>query len=109
MDVIWWSFFEREQEVYKLSEDVAYSWTCLERDDPNHTHVIECLWIWHNCDLNLKPVNPHWTSLYVGWKPTGVGLHDLISAEPLHIEASVYWPECCGMHGFIRNGVYESV
>lgn len=105
-----WAFMEREAEVQSLESDkVAYSWTCNSEEDPSHVHVIECLWVWHDCDLNLRPVDTHWTSLYVGWKPGGVGLHDLISVDPLHIEASVYWPSCCGMHGWIRDGKWISV
>src|SRR6187431_1987998 len=107
--MIKWAFMDREAEVFMLGEKVAYSWTCYSADGDNdqglppygHEHSIECLWVWHDCDLNLRPVDPHWTSTYVGWTPAGVGAHDFISAEPLHIEPSVYWPACCGMHGFI--------
>jgi len=99
-----WAFHDsRYVEVIVLGDKVAYSWTC----DPeliDHEHTIECLWVWHDCDLNLNPVDNHWTSRYVGWKPTGVRAHDLISTSPLHIEASVYWPGCCGLHGWIRDG-----
>ena len=102
MTTIWWSFLERDAEVEMLGEKVAYSWTC--EPEEGHQHAIECLWVWHNCDLNLNPVDKHWTSLYTGWKPSGVGAHDLISVDPLHIEASVYWPACCGIHGWIRDG-----
>lgn len=103
MTLVKWAFMERDAEVEMLGEKVAYSWTC----DPeiSHEHSIECLWVWHNCDrvLNPPPDN-YWTSLYLGWKPTGVAAHDLISSDPLHIEASVYWPGCCGLHGWIRDG-----
>lgn len=95
-----WAFQDKYAEVVMLGDKVAYSWTC----GAEHDHTIDCLWVWHDCDLNLRPVDPHWTSRYVGWKPTGVGAHDLISVSPLHIEASVYWPACCGMHGWIRDG-----
>lgn len=97
-----WAFREKEITVYSLGEKVAYSWTCGK----DHDHVIECLWVWHDCDLNLRPVDDHWTSIYTGWRPAGVGMHDLITVEPLHIEASVYWPSCCGMHGWIRDGAW---
>jgi hypothetical protein len=104
---------ERDAEVTLLGEKVAYSWTCNYEGE--HEHNIHCLWIWHNCDLNVRPIDQrdpnadHWTLLYVGWKPAGVGLHDLISVDPLHIEASVFWPSCCGMHGFIRDGKWIDV
>ena len=109
MSIIVWGFLSREVDVSMLSEDVAYSWTCGIDD---HIHVIECLWVWHNCDMNLDPIrkeNATNTRDAGGWTPTGVAAHDLISSEPLHIEASIYWPGCCGMHGFIRNGTYLAV
>lgn len=37
--------------------------------------------------------------------PVGVGRHDLIADEPLHLEPSLLWP-CCGKHGFVRGGVW---
>ncbi|WP_019137641.1 hypothetical protein [Cellulomonas massiliensis] len=46
---------------------------------------------------------------YRYWMPAGVGAHDLIQREQLYIEASVYWPDCCGMHGFIRDGRWHPV
>lgn len=93
-----------------LGEDVAYQWRC-DHSSPGE-HTIRCLWVWHWCDHHLwvgregYDANP---GEYVRWMPTGVGAHDLISVDPLHIEASVYWPDCCGMHGFIRGGQWASV
>jgi len=111
MTLITWAFLDRQQDVEMLSEDVAYSWKC---GSETHKHVIECLWIWHNCDANLSSAERDFRDeggrkIYVGWTPTGVAAHDLISELPLHIEASIYWPECCGMHGFIRDGKYLAV
>ena len=102
-----WAFFGKYHEVTLLGDKVAYSWKCPEHDDPNHQHVIECLWVWHDCTMELDPVraeNARRTDESIGWGPTGVGTHDLISVDPLHIEASVYWPACCGMHDWIRDG-----
>lgn len=42
------------------------------------------------------------------WAPCGVGAHTLVSRDPFHVEPSVYWPDCCGMHGFIRGGRWEA-
>lgn len=109
MTIIHFAFMDKDVEVEMLGEKVAYSWTCGKADKVDHIHRIGCLTIWHNCDLNLKPVPEHWTHRYVGWQLAGVGLHDLISVDPLHIEASVFWPECCGMHGFIREGKWIDV
>jgi hypothetical protein len=99
------AFLDKDVRVNNLEDPrVAYSWTC---GDDNHEHTIDCLWVWHNCDGSL--LDPEAGKDYRGWMPSGVGLHTLISIEPLHIEASVYWPACCGLHGFIRNGRWESV
>lgn len=103
MSTIHWAFLDRDAEVTLVGPKVAYSWTC----DPelvDHTHTIECLWVWHDCDHNLDPERKQHHAYPEGWTPSGVGLHDLISIEPLRIEASVYWPACCGMHGWISNG-----
>lgn len=104
-----WAFLDKYAEVTVLGDKVAYQWKCASKDPDNHKHVIGCLWIWHDCDQNLDPVDDHWTSKYVGWQPTGVAAHDLISVDPLHIEASVYWPGCCGLHGWIRDGRWVDV
>lgn len=111
--IIYWSFLDREADVISLhSNQVAYSWTCREKSDLIHIHTIECLWVWHKCDMNLdmeRVKHATRTDDVIGWKPTGVSAHDLISSNPLHIEASVYWPDCCGLHGFIRDGRWASV
>lgn len=104
MTIITWAFLDREVEVEILGERVAYTWNC---GDNSHDHVIECLWVWHNCTMELDPeraARARRTDEYIGWGPTGVAAHDLINVEPLHIEASVYWPICCGLHGWIRDG-----
>ena len=101
-----WSFLKKYAEVTMLADNVAYSWTCGKSDESDHQHVIESLWVWHDCTQEIADPNRQMIRAddYQGWSPTGVGAHDLISADPLHIEASVYWPACCGMHGWIRDG-----
>lgn len=109
-EIIYWSFLDRQVSVFMLSDKVAYSFTC-DPDEP-HNHDISCLWVWHNCSMSIvQEKNPEATPLELssGWKPAGVGAHELKTIEPLHIEPSVYWSECCGMHGWIRNGVYSEV
>jgi hypothetical protein len=99
-----WGFLDREVEVNMLGDRVAYSWTC---GDSTHDHRIECLWVWHDCTMELdsgRGQNPRRSDESIGWGPAGVAAHDLISSSPLHIEASVYWPACCGLHGWIREG-----
>lgn len=109
LSTIHWAFMDRDTHVYLLGDRVAYSFTC---SDVPHEHSIECLWIWHDCTMELDPERAARAVRVddaIGWCPTGVGLHTLIEIDPLHIEASVYWPACCGLHGFIRNGAWQGV
>jgi len=39
------------------------------------------------------------------WVAAGTGKHTLLSREPLHLEPSLLW-SCCGLHGFVRDGVW---
>ena len=84
-----------------LGDRVAYTWTC-GRD---HAHAIECLWIWHDCPTLLGPTTVAPGEAF-GWRPAGVGAHTLVTEHPLTISASVIWPACCGMHGFITDGYW---
>ena len=100
--------------VQSLGDDekVAYSWSSLA-GVPDEPKIIDHLLVWHDCDHSVMLANPEVTHPetirpFIGWHPTGVGAHDLITADPLHIEASVYWPSCCGMHGWIRGGAWVS-
>lgn len=102
-EIVRWAFLNRYVEVFPLGEKVAYTWTCNPKE-PDHQHVIECLWVWHDCSMGLDPERARRSHESRGWGPTGVAAHDLIAVDPLHIEASVYWPACCGMHGWIRDG-----
>lgn len=43
------------------------------------------------------------------WVPAGVRGHTLISSRPLHVEPSVFWKYCCGLHGWIRGDKWVSV
>lgn len=84
--------------VIRVGPKVAYSWQC----QLHHDHSIQCLWVWHYCDLILSPESVAPGQKF-GWRPGGVGLHTLVQQEPLTITASVIWP-CCGLHGFITDG-----
>lgn len=89
------------------TDQVVYSW--CHTDKPLE---IKDLLVWHNCDRNVWLNNPRADLNVVrssqGFTPAGAGLHELISVEPLHISPSLYWSECCGMHGFIREGKWVS-
>lgn len=109
MTAIMWAFAEKEVDVEILGDRVAYSWTC---GDSAHDHGIECLWVWHNCTMELdseRIENSRRLGISIGWEPGGVGAHEFVSASPLHIEPSVYWPHCCGLHGWIRGGRWIDV
>ena len=97
----------------RISDQVAYSWfRCEDHFLGGKTHDADCahdinhLLIWHLCDGHIEvekrgPVEEGW---FPCWRAAGVSLHTLIQEHPLTITASVYWPECCGLHGFITNG-----
>lgn len=67
--------------------------------DPNKpAGVVDAISTWHWCTAFSFPDEPGGC-----WALAHVGKHDLISAEPLHLEPSILW-QCCGKHGWIRNG-----
>jgi hypothetical protein len=79
--------------------------------------AITDLLLLHDCTTGADEVRDPSTGLISekgrppGWAPQGVAAHTLIDdgqqlGHALHIEASVYWPECCGLHGFIRDGLW---
>lgn len=41
------------------------------------------------------------------WAGSGCGKHTLVNLIPLHLEPSILF-ECCGLHGYIRNGRWEA-
>jgi hypothetical protein len=74
---------DQDQGVLPPSRDIYYAW---RDDEPNP-------WLLHYCRGR--------------WEWAGSGLHTLVSREPLHLEASIGWTDCCGRHGFIRGGLWE--
>lgn len=84
----------KETFPYELREDIRWSWI-IENSDPNKKNVF---W-WHLC--NEKPSNM-WIDVSSGQK------HTLVSSNPLHIEPSILCPNC-GLHGYVRNGVWVDV
>ena len=87
----------------RLGPLVAYEF------DPSTRFSHGGLIIWHWCDHHLWAGRPDFDAHpeeYRRWVPAGVGAHQLVSADPLHLEPSVYWPDCCGLHGWIRAGAW---
>jgi hypothetical protein len=52
-------------------------------------------WFWHWCTVDGR------------WVAAGTADHTLVERDPLHLEPSLLWP-CCGMHGWVRNGAWET-
>lgn len=93
---------ELPRGAVQVGPKVCYTWGDGVKELRN-------LLVWHWCDHNLWHADPTKNPAYIpydGWVPTGVQAHDFLSAEPLHLEPSVYWPACCGMHGFLRDDVW---
>lgn len=68
--------------------------------------------IWHFCDRSvIKQRDTGRLSEWYEpqWVPVGVQGHTLVAREPLHLEPSILWPDCCGKHGFIREGRWQGV
>lgn len=93
------------------TDKVAYTWDrCMaDPSDKEHVHAIDCLWVWHDCpartdDRRLLGAVPAGDRR--GWTPSGVLAHTLVEVDPLHLEASLHLTDCCGMHGFIRDGAW---
>lgn len=94
---------------------VAYRWIDGE-PAPHHAGVApvgQRLEVWHWCDKSEWRAHASREgrtlvedAMHPAWLPGNAGAHDLIAAEPLHLEPSVYWPSCCGLHGWIRAGVW---
>ncbi len=45
----------------------------------------------------------HWCPVLGRWRAAHVGQHELVKADPLHLEPSLLWG-CCEKHGFLRGG-----
>lgn len=60
-------------------------------------------YLWHFCPKG------HPTTQQPRWALTETVSHEMPSTEPLTLSPSVYWPECCGKHGFLTDGVWRDV
>lgn len=88
-----WPGFEMA-DMTKLTEDIYFGWLAKE---PNPM-------FWHWCQA-LEGV-PQTHKVHDGcWVAAGTSAHTLVSREPLHLEPSLLW-RCCGLHGFVRDGVW---
>jgi hypothetical protein len=79
----WWA------DLTRLTDEIFYGWPRNEdpADDEPNPHF------WHWCDH------------FGHWIAAGTANHQLPSREPLHLEPSLLW-QCCGTHGFVRDGAW---
>lgn len=78
--------------------------------------------IWHWCARTLTRPNDERDGIETGtglgqrdpswyepqWVVVGIRAHQLVAEEPLHLEPSILWPFCCGLHGHVRGGRWEA-
>lgn len=79
-------------DITRLTDDIYFGWLAKEANPT----------FWHWCKA-LEDV-PEDRRAHDGcWVAAGTGAHTLVSREPLHLEPSLLW-NCCGLHGFVRDG-----
>lgn len=92
-------------DAIDLGDNVWASWAS---EYNGGEHVL----IWHWCDRTVAIANDKRDGITdrqqwwyePRWVPAGGAGHDLIARDPLHLEPSLLWPDCCGKHGFVRDG-----
>ena len=77
----------------RLTDDIYFGWLAHETNPM----------FWHRCAA-LAGV-PEDRTVHGPWVAAGTSAHTLVCREPLHLEPSLLW-QCCGLHGFVRNGVW---
>lgn len=75
----WWT------DLTRLTDEIYYGWP--QNDEGTNP------WFWH------------WCSRREIWVAYATSAHTLWTRDPLHLEPSLLWP-CCGLHGFVRAGVW---
>ena len=102
--------------LHNAEDLVRYEWTprghwyhrstpaCQDPDAPCPQDAFHLL-IWHNCRYVL-PQDSVAPGEFYGWRGSGAGLHTVITPDPLTVTASIYFPECCGLHGWITGGIW---
>lgn len=63
--------------------------------------------VWHWCSQQNWRDRP----FYAGprWMVAGTRGHTLVAHDPIHLEPSLLWSDCCGLHGFLRGGRWTAV
>lgn len=75
----------------RLTGKIYYGWLAKEATPM----------FWHWCAALADVSDEH--TVTGRWVAAGTSAHTLISREPLHLEPSLLW-NCCGLHGFVRDG-----
>jgi len=89
-----------------LGGDTAITWYKRGDETEQIYDIMHILW-WHLCDGHLWPhvqrgdVDPGY---FPTWVASGIQSHEFHSADPLHTEPSILASDCCGKHGWIRDG-----
>lgn len=73
-------------------------WSVRLGDEPN-PHI------WHWC--THRP--PSQADREPRWQLGSTGAHGLVRRDPLTLSPSLLLSDCCGLHGFITDGVWISV
>lgn len=80
-------------DLTRLTDEIYYGWIDHTADPT----------FWHWCAA-LADV-PEELTVSGRWVAAGTPAHTLVSRKPLHLEPSLLW-RCCGLHGFVRGGVW---
>lgn len=91
-------------DAVRISDDVYASWAIGWAERATDGGLYPLLWHWCTKSVWLADPNRNPAHCQPSWAAAGCRAHTLVSSDPLHLEPSVYWPDCCGMHGFIRDG-----
>lgn len=78
-------------DMKRLTDEIYYGWVDT---DANPT-------FWHWCPTMAAV--PEERTVHGPWVAASTSAHTLVSREPLHLEPSLLW-DCCGTHGFVRDG-----
>ena len=79
----------------RLTDDIYFGWLANEANPM----------FWHWCAALADVPEEH--TVTGRWVAAGTSAHTLVSREPLHLEPSLLW-SCCGLHGFVRGGIWTS-
>lgn len=82
-------------DLTRLTDDIYFGWLKNEANPM----------FWHRCAA-LADV-PEERTVHGPWVAAGTSGHTLVAREPLHLEPSLLWA-CCGLHGWVRGGVWTS-